>query len=115
MKLIFEEYLSGRTSKQIADLLNSKGSRSRSGGKWYGMTISRILKNLVYCGYMEWDGILRRGDHRTILEVSMFNEVQREIVRRIRKPYQKYEPRQIEEERVEEESVKSRTEASETA
>jgi DNA invertase Pin-like site-specific DNA recombinase len=115
VKLIFEEYLSGRTSKQIADLLNSKGLCSRSGGKWFGMTISRILKNPVYCGYMEWDGIIQRGDHRAMLEVSMFNEVQKEIVRRIRKPYQKYEPRQIEEEPAEEEAIESNAEASETA
>jgi site-specific DNA recombinase len=111
--LIFNEYLSGRTSKQIADLLNSEGLSSRSGGKWYGMTISRILKNPVYCGYVEWDGILRKDDHPAVIEVSVFNEVQKEIVRRIRKPYQKYEPRLIEKGEADEGSGTSKEQASE--
>jgi len=97
VRLIFEEYLKGRTSRQIADLLNSKGLTKKHGAMWYKMTVSRMLKNPVYCGYKEWDGILRRADHPAIVNVSAFNEVQKEIVRRIRKPYQKYEPRLIQE------------------
>ncbi len=111
--LIFKEYLGGRTSQQIADLLNSKGSSSRSGGKWYGMTISRILKNPVYCGYKGWDGIVLKSDHPATIEVDVFNEVQKEIVRRIRKPHQKYEPRLIEDYEASEQTGAQKGEASE--
>jgi DNA invertase Pin-like site-specific DNA recombinase len=97
VKRMFGEYVNGRTSKQIADLLNSLGLRTRSGNKWFKNTVSRILKNPVYCGYMEWDGILRKADHPAIVDVVMFNEVQKEIVHRIRTPSQKYEPRLIRE------------------
>ncbi len=107
VRLIFEEYIQGRTSREIAELLNSKGLKKKSGASWYKVTISRMLKNPVYCGYMEWDGVLRRADHPAIVDVSLFNEVQKEIVRRIRTPYQKYTPRLIPEDTIEEESEQS--------
>jgi DNA invertase Pin-like site-specific DNA recombinase len=113
VKLIFEEYLRGRTSRQIADLLNSQGLTAKGGGLWYKMTVSRMLKNPVYCGYMEWDGILKKADHPSIVDVSTFNEVQREIVHRIRKPSQKYEPRLIEEDEPDEAAKTTTTEVSE--
>lgn len=97
VKLIFQEYIQGRTSREIAELLNSKGLAKKSGASWYKVTVSRMLKNPVYCGYKEWDGVLRKADHPAIIDVSMFNGIQKEIVHRIRTPYQKYKPRLIEE------------------
>jgi DNA invertase Pin-like site-specific DNA recombinase len=107
VKLIFEEYIQGRTSREIAELLNSKRVAKKSGASWYKVTVSRMLKNPVYCGYMEWDGVLRRANHPALIEVSLFNEVQKEVVRRIRTPYQKYEPRLIPEDPIEETSEKT--------
>lgn len=93
VSLIFKEYLAGRTTKDIADLLNSKDISKRNKSPWIKQTVAWILKNPVYCGFMEWDNVLRKDNHPAIIDISTFNTVQKEIVRRIRRAPQKYEPR----------------------
>ncbi|UCD91768.1 MAG: recombinase family protein, partial [Methanobacteriota archaeon] len=64
--MIFNEYLEGQTTQRIADVLNSKGVSTKKGKPWTKQTIAWILKNPVYCGYMEWDNVVRKGDHEPI-------------------------------------------------
>lgn len=113
--LIFEEYLAGRTTREIANLLNFKDVPKRTKTQWFKMTVSRMLRNPIYCGYMEWDGILRKADHQEIIDVRTFNEVQREIVRRIRRPSLKYKARLIPEDSMVEHEQNSIKEHSKTA
>ena len=42
------------------------------------------MKNPVYCGYVEWDGILKLGEHPKIIETPVFNDVQVKILERTR-------------------------------
>ncbi|TET91779.1 MAG: recombinase family protein [Methanomassiliicoccales archaeon] len=112
--LIFEEYLAGRTTREIANLLNFKDVPKRTNTPWFKMTVSRMLRNPVYCGYKKWDEILRKADHQEIIDVQTFNEVQKEIVRRIRRPSLKYEPRLIPEVPLLEQEQISDDECSET-
>lgn len=93
VSLIFSEYLKGQTTQEIADMLNSRGVSTKSGKPWTKQTVAWILKNPVYCGYMEWDDVIRKSDHKALIDVQTFNEVQKELVRRIRISPQKYEPR----------------------
>ncbi len=93
VSLIFGECLKGLTTQDIADLLNSKRVPKKNDRPWIKQTVAWILKNPVYCGFAEWDNVLRKGDHEAIIDVETFNEVQKELVKRIRISSQKYEPR----------------------
>jgi len=89
--LIFKEYLAGRTSRDIAELLNSKGFTRRNNKTWERREVSKILRNPVYCGYIEWDGILKSSDHSKIIEIETFNDVQVRILEKIKNIPQGYE------------------------
>ncbi len=77
VRRIFSLYAEGNTLSEIADRLNNEVVPTKRGGKWRKQTISKMLKNPLYCGYMEWDGIVRQAPHQEIVEVELFNRVQR--------------------------------------
>lgn len=77
VKEIFNLYLQGSTLRKIADSLNSRGIRTKKKKKWSIWAVRRVLKNPIYTGYLRWDGILRKGEYPWIIEVSLFNKVQR--------------------------------------
>ena len=56
VKEIFRKYLDGCSQNQIADYLNGRGILTKSGKKWYDITVSNILTNEKYTG----DAILQR-------------------------------------------------------
>jgi DNA invertase Pin-like site-specific DNA recombinase len=74
---IFDLYRRGSTLREIANSLNSRGIRTKKNKKWSIWAVRRILKNPIYAGYIRWDGILRKGECPSIIEVSLFNTVQR--------------------------------------
>ena len=74
---IFEMYISGMSMKDIADELNRRGIGTKKGGRWDRKTISRILSNPVYCGLVEWEDFIFKGEHEAIISIEEFNEVQR--------------------------------------
>jgi len=45
-------------------------------------TISGILKNSLYCGFTQWEEILKKGEHDPIVDIRIFNKVQEIIKRR---------------------------------
>lgn len=50
VRKIFELYLSGMGGTCIAQELNSGGYTTKTGLRWKGYTIRRILRNSIYCG-----------------------------------------------------------------
>jgi len=76
LKRLFESYLKGMNLRNIADSLNAEGIRSKRGGSWSKQAISKMLKNPIYCGFIRWDGIVRRGGHEPVVTVEDFNRVQ---------------------------------------
>jgi len=77
VRLIFREYLKGRTMEEICRMLNRMSVPTKKGGKWAKYTISRILKNPVYAGYIEWNGIIKKGLHEPIIDEETFTSVQK--------------------------------------
>lgn len=84
VRSIFERYLSGLTMEMIAWGLNRDGITTRTERGWTVWSISRILHNPVYAGYLRWEDVVNPSDHTPIIEVATFNRVQREISNRIK-------------------------------
>ena len=50
VRLIFEAFVAGRACNGIANDLNRDGIPAFSGGRWYALTIRRLLKNEAFAG-----------------------------------------------------------------
>lgn len=79
VKNIFQNYLNGISMKKIAGELNSKSVPTKLNKKWGIQTVSLILKNPIYCGYLHWEKYLNPNDHPSIIDKNSFNEVQKLI------------------------------------
>jgi DNA invertase Pin-like site-specific DNA recombinase len=79
VKNIFQNYLNGISMKKIADELNLKSIPTKLNKVWGIQTVSLILKNPVYCGYLHWEDYLNPSDHPPIVDKNSFNEVQKLI------------------------------------
>jgi site-specific DNA recombinase len=73
---IYELYLDGKSLKYISDWLNNNEIKTKRGGFWAKKTISSILKNPLYCGYLKWEQHINKNDHQAIINISDFNKVQ---------------------------------------
>ena len=76
VKNIFQMYLNGLSMKKIADILNSKSIPTKQNKIWGSQTVSMILKNPLYCGFLHWEDYLNPGDHDPIVDRDAFNEIQ---------------------------------------
>lgn len=72
----YDLYVSGYSLQQIADSLNSMGLSTKKGCKWKKETVSHILRNPLYCGFVRWDGIVKKAVHKPVVSVETFNTVQ---------------------------------------
>lgn len=76
IRWIYSEYLQGHTMASIASSLNSESKLTRNGNLWTKWSISRILHNPIYVGYMRWDTLQIKSDHAPIITLDNFNKVQ---------------------------------------
>jgi DNA invertase Pin-like site-specific DNA recombinase len=54
---IFDAAVSGMTSRQIAEMLDSAGVKPTRGGKWHeGFIVNKLLRNTTYYGKPAWSG-----------------------------------------------------------
>jgi site-specific DNA recombinase len=81
---IFSMYLTGWTLQKIADHLNGNGVPSKRLKQWSKQSVGRILKNPLYCGHVRWDGIIRQGRHRALVNPEDFNRTQLRMRKSIR-------------------------------
>lgn len=95
VKLMFSLYQSGKSTTHIAEELDNGGYATKRGGCWSARTVGKILKNPVYCGYMEWEDIVFKGEHEVIIPVEEFNEVQERLYQNTRNSKLKRKPRRI--------------------
>jgi len=54
VKKIFLQYSKGMGMKKIANELNSKNIPTKQNRNWGSQTVSLILKNPLYCGFLHW-------------------------------------------------------------
>jgi DNA invertase Pin-like site-specific DNA recombinase len=84
VKIIFQLYLSGKSIGKIVNHLNEQGIQTKRGRSWSKQTISKILKNPIYCGVKHWQDILHEGSHNGIIDIQTFNRIQQIRVSNIR-------------------------------
>ena len=80
VKIIFTWYTNGKSMGKIVEMLQNQKVPTKKQGFWAKKTVSSILKNPVYCGYLKWEKYLNKGDHKAIIDKETFNKVQ-EIIR----------------------------------
>jgi len=83
---IFKWYIEGKSIGEIVDILRRENVPTKRGRVWAKKTVSSILKNPVYCGYLRWERYLNKGDHKPIIDVETYNRVQELIKKRGGKP-----------------------------
>lgn len=76
VKEMFSNYLSGKSIGEITKMLNDAKLPTKKGRLWAKKTISAILKNPLYCGYLHWEGYVNKSNHDSIIALQDFNTVQ---------------------------------------
>jgi len=66
----------GYTLKQITNILHDEGLRTKSGGKVLMNQVHRFISSRFYCGLMERDGKIYKGNHKAIIPLELFNQAQ---------------------------------------
>jgi site-specific DNA recombinase len=88
---VFCSYGSGKNLSQIADRLNDDGIKTRRENEWTIWSVSRMLHNPIYSGYLRWDGLILPSGHSAIVPIEQFNMVQQKMATKIRNPvYRRY-------------------------
>jgi len=72
---IYSMHSEGRSLRSIAGALNDSEIPSKKGGKWSGQSVSKILHNPLYAGYIKWDGAVRCGEHTAIIGRDVFESI----------------------------------------
>ena len=72
---IFTMYTGGKSLRSIADTLNNLMIEPKKSGKWSHQSISKILHNPIYAGYIRWDGNIRSGEHTAIIGQDVFESI----------------------------------------
>jgi len=81
---IFRRYSDHESLEDVRRHLNHRGVTTRSGKQWSKRVLAHILHNPVYVGALRWDDITVRDDHPAIVEMDVFEEVQRVSASRIK-------------------------------
>lgn len=83
VKRIFKLYNNGCATPTIAMALVNDGMKSKY-GYLYAKRIQDILRNVIYIGKIKWCGEIYDGEHDSIIDEQLFNQVQKELETRAR-------------------------------
>jgi len=72
---IYSMHSEGMSLRSIADELNNSFVSPKKSGKWTHQSVSKILQNPIYAGYIKWDGIVRKGEHEAIINQDIFEAI----------------------------------------
>lgn len=90
VKWIFEQYIQGTGTTNIAKELNNLGVRRGQGALWDQVKVMTTLTNITYTGKTHWKAanepeenrIIRQGTHEAIITQEVYNKAQRILQRR---------------------------------
>jgi site-specific DNA recombinase len=86
VRRIFRLYLGLSSLSEISDGLNAEQVPTKNGGRWEKGTVASILRNPLYCGFVEWDGLVKKARHERLIDIPEFNAVQDLMIERARGP-----------------------------
>jgi len=86
VRTIYGQYLAGQTMEMIAWGLNRDGITTRTQGEWTVWSISRILHNPIYAGYLRWEDLIIPSDHDAIVDITTYNRVQTGVASKVKNP-----------------------------
>lgn len=75
IKAIYNMYYKKYSMNFIASMLNDAMIPAKKGGRWNKQSICKILHNPLYAGYIKWDGNIRIGEHRAIINHEIFEAI----------------------------------------
>ena len=78
---MYDLYSSGSSMGDIADALNNRMIPAKRSGRWNKQSVCNILHNPLYIGYVDWDGIVRKGTHQSIVSREVYEEINGEFKR----------------------------------
>jgi DNA invertase Pin-like site-specific DNA recombinase len=74
---MYAEYAAGKSQKQITRRLNADGLTAKRGGTWTQGTVSKILSDPRYMGYLpDADGKLIEAQHEAIVSPALWRQVE---------------------------------------
>lgn len=79
VRMIFREYVGGKSKKQIVDMLNTKGILNYSGKPFKTSSLQDNMKNKKYLGIYEKDGIIYDNIFPPIIDDTLFDKVQKRL------------------------------------
>ena len=77
---IYKMYINGNSMSKIAGYLNKNKIPTKKNKTWRSQTISRILKNPLYCGKFHWKNYVHNDVYPSIIESKKYELVQ-EIIK----------------------------------
>lgn len=86
VQYIYRAYTYGRSLEEIARQLNGRGTPTKKKKVWRKQTVSRILRNPLYSGYVVWDEMVFYLGHTALVTPQRFDQVQELMERRRRSP-----------------------------
>jgi len=88
IKNIYVRYINGWTLEEIVNYLKYNKYPTKRGGVWDRCKVSNILKNPLYYGIIDWNGIIKEGQHEAIINKTTFLKAQKVFASRATgKPY----------------------------
>ncbi|MDO5027574.1 MAG: recombinase family protein [Tissierellia bacterium] len=91
VKRIFDDYINGSGTQEIANNLNNQGLRTITGGKFNVNGIYKTLKNDKYTGIYRYKDIEIEGGMPVIIDKEKFDKAQK-ILKSNQRPKRSYKP-----------------------
>ncbi len=86
VRRMFAAYADGETIDSICYSLNRSGTLTRRGNPWTKFSMSNILHNPVYAGFIRWEELLMPHHAERAVTPEEFNAVQEKMASRVRDP-----------------------------
>jgi DNA invertase Pin-like site-specific DNA recombinase len=87
VKEMFMRFYNKKSITSIVKYLNDSGIPTKKGKKWSIWSVSYILRNPIYKGFLRWNGHVKEGIHEPIVSPEIFNQVQERFKARRRDRY----------------------------
>ena len=76
VRFMFQWFSQNRSLAGLRDLLNGRGWFTRAGKRWGKTSLDNILRNPIYIGKVQFNGVIFPGQHKAIIGEALFAKVQ---------------------------------------